>query len=110
MEAVDEYFPDPKRVLDKPFLMPIEDVFSIQGHGAVSTRRIEEATIKVGEDVEILGLKEGPPTKSIVAGVEMFKKILDQGLAKDVQGHGPLKLKEGYIDPYLDQGIQEFSS
>lgn len=86
MEAVDEYIPDPKRVLDKPFLMPIEDVFSIQGRGTVVTGRIEQGTIKVGEDVEILGLKEGPPTKTTVTGVEMFKKILDRGEAGDNVG------------------------
>lgn len=86
MEAVDEYIPEPKRVLDKPFLMPIEDVFSIQGRGTVVTGRVEQGTIKVGEDVEVLGLKEGPPTKSTVTGVEMFKKILDRGEAGDNVG------------------------
>jgi len=86
MEAVDEYIPDPKRVLDKPFLMPIEDVFSIQGRGTVVTGRIEQGTIKVGEDVEVLGLREGVPTKTTVTGVEMFKKILDRGEAGDNVG------------------------
>ncbi|XP_057841305.1 elongation factor Tu, mitochondrial [Cryptomeria japonica] len=86
MEAVDEYIPEPKRVLDKPFLMPIEDVFSIQGRGTVVTGRVEQGTIKVGEDVEVLGLKEGAPTKSTVTGVEMFKKILDRGEAGDNVG------------------------
>ncbi|KAH9322774.1 hypothetical protein KI387_017413, partial [Taxus chinensis] len=86
MEAVDDYIPEPKRVLDKPFLMPIEDVFSIQGRGTVVTGRVEQGTIKVGEDVEVLGLKEGPPTKSTVTGVEMFKKILDRGEAGDNVG------------------------
>ncbi|KAB2605261.1 elongation factor Tu [Pyrus ussuriensis x Pyrus communis] len=74
MEAVDEYIPDPVRQLDKPFLMPIEDVFSIQGRGTVATGRVEQGTIKVGEEVEILGLHQ-----VLVTGVEMFKKILDHG-------------------------------
>ncbi|KAG2331308.1 hypothetical protein Bca52824_002488 [Brassica carinata] len=73
-------------VLDKPFLMPIEDVFSIQGRGTVATGRIEQGVIKVGEEVEILGLKDGPPMKSTVTGVEMFKKILDNGQAGDNVG------------------------
>ncbi|PIA39302.1 hypothetical protein AQUCO_02600033v1 [Aquilegia coerulea] len=79
MEAVDEYIPDPVRQLDKPFLMPIEDVFSIQGRGTVVTGRIEQGTIKVGEEVEVLGLTQGGPAKTTVTGVEMFKKILDHG-------------------------------
>ncbi|KAG7614944.1 Elongation factor Tu [Arabidopsis thaliana] len=87
MDAVDEYIPDPVRVLDKPFLMPIEDVFSIQGRGTVATGRIEQGVIKVGEEVEILGLREGGvPLKSTVTGVEMFKKILDNGQAGDNVG------------------------
>uniref|UniRef100_A0A2P2KT17 Elongation factor Tu n=1 Tax=Rhizophora mucronata TaxID=61149 RepID=A0A2P2KT17_RHIMU len=79
MEAVDEYIPDPIRQLDKPFLMPIEDVFSIQGRGTVATGRVEQGTIKVGEEVEVLGLMTGSPLRTTVTGVEMFKKILDQG-------------------------------
>ncbi|CAE6134450.1 unnamed protein product [Arabidopsis arenosa] len=86
MDAVDEYIPDPVRVLDKAFLMPIEDVFSIQGRGTVASGRIEQGTIKVGEEVEILGLREGPSLKSTVTGVEMFKKILDNGQAGDNVG------------------------
>ncbi|VFQ59654.1 unnamed protein product [Cuscuta campestris] len=85
MDAVDEYIPDPVRQLDKPFLMPIEDVFSIQGRGTVATGRVEQGTIKVGEDVEILGLMQGN-LKSTVTGVEMFKKILDNGQAGDNVG------------------------
>ncbi|XP_009787258.1 elongation factor Tu, mitochondrial-like [Nicotiana tabacum] len=85
MEAVDEYIPDPVRQLDKPFLMPIEDVFSIQGRGTVATGRVEQGTIKVGEDVEILGLMQGN-LKSTVTGVEMFKKSLDYGQAGDNVG------------------------
>ncbi|KAF6135938.1 hypothetical protein GIB67_006830 [Kingdonia uniflora] len=86
MDAVDEYIPDPVRQLDKPFLMPVEDVFSIQGRGTVATGRIEQGTIKVGEDVEILGLMQGGPLKTTVTGVEMFKKILDNGQAGDNVG------------------------
>ncbi|WRX09137.1 Translational (tr)-type GTP-binding domain - like 2 [Theobroma cacao] len=86
MEAVDQYIPDPVRQLDKPFLMPIEDVFSIQGRGTVATGRVEQGTIKVGEEVEILGLTQGVPSKTTVTGVEMFKKILDQGQAGDNVG------------------------
>ncbi|KAL3531382.1 hypothetical protein ACH5RR_010704 [Cinchona calisaya] len=85
MDAVDEYIPDPVRQLDKPFLMPIEDVFSIQGRGTVATGRVEQGTIKVGEEVEILGLMQGN-LKSTVTGVEMFKKILDFGQAGDNVG------------------------
>ncbi|XP_041022603.1 elongation factor Tu, mitochondrial-like isoform X1 [Juglans microcarpa x Juglans regia] len=86
MEAVDDYIPDPVRQLDKPFLMPIEDVFSIQGRGTVATGRVEQGTIKVGEEVEVLGLRQGAPLKTTVTGVEMFKKILDQGQAGDNVG------------------------
>ncbi|KAM7521552.1 hypothetical protein LguiA_011454 [Lonicera macranthoides] len=85
MDAVDQYIPDPVRQLDKPFLMPIEDVFSIQGRGTVATGRVEQGTIKVGEDVEISGLMQGT-LKSTVTGVEMFKKILDHGQAGDNVG------------------------
>ncbi|GAB2266422.1 hypothetical protein Dimus_001430 [Dionaea muscipula] len=86
MDAVDQYIPDPVRQLDKSFLMPIEDVFSIQGRGTVVTGRIEQGTIKVGEDVEILGLRQSGPLKTTVTGVEMFKKILDNGQAGDNVG------------------------
>ncbi|KAK7303227.1 hypothetical protein RJT34_14129 [Clitoria ternatea] len=86
MDAVDEYISDPVRQLDKPFLMPIEDVFSIQGRGTVVTGRVEQGTIKVGEEVEVLGLTQGGPLKTTVTGVEMFKKILDRGEAGDNVG------------------------
>ncbi|KAI6695625.1 hypothetical protein NL676_023335 [Syzygium grande] len=86
MEAVDEYIPDPVRQLDKPFLMPIEDVFSIQGRGTVATGRVEQGIVKVGDEVEILGLMQGAPLKTTVTGVEMFKKLLDQGQAGDNVG------------------------
>ena len=81
MNAVDSYIPTPVRVKDKPFLMPIEDVFGIKGRGTVATGRAERGTIKVGEDVEIVGIRE--PKKSVVTGVEMFRKLLDQGEAGD---------------------------
>ncbi|KAF1895464.1 hypothetical protein Lal_00044114 [Lupinus albus] len=86
MDAVDEYITDPVRQLDKPFLMPVEDVFSIQGRGTVVTGRVEQGTIKVGEEVEVLGLTQGGPLKTTVTGVEMFKKILDHGQAGDNVG------------------------
>ncbi|XP_074286832.1 elongation factor Tu, mitochondrial [Silene latifolia] len=86
MDAVDEYIPDPVRQLEKPFLMPIEGVFSIQGRGTVVTGRIEQGKIKTGEEVEIMGLMKGGPLKTTVTGVEMFKKILDHGEAGDNVG------------------------
>jgi elongation factor Tu len=81
MEACDSYIPQPKREKDKPFLMPVEDVFSISGRGTVVTGRVERGVIKVGEEVEIIGLR--PTTKTVVTGVEMFRKLLDQGEAGD---------------------------
>src|SRR6202012_3211861 len=81
MEAVDAYIPQPERPIDRPFLMPIEDVFSISGRGTVVTGRVERGIIKVGEEVEIVGLK--PTVKTTVTGVEMFRKLLDQGQAGD---------------------------
>src|SRR6202142_4543114 len=84
MEAVDSYIPVPTRVLDKPFLMPIEDIFSIQGRGTVVTGRIEQGIAKVGEEMEIVGFKD--TRKTVVTGVEMFKKLLDEGRAGDNVG------------------------
>jgi elongation factor Tu len=81
MEAVDNSIPQPKRDRDRPFLMPIEDVFSISGRGTVVTGRVERGVVKVGEEVEIVGLR--PTTKTVVTGVEMFRKLLDQGEAGD---------------------------
>jgi elongation factor Tu len=81
MEAVDSYIPQPERPIDKPFLMPIEDVFSISGRGTVVTGRVERGIVKVGEEVEIIGIK--PTSKTTVTGVEMFRKLLDQGQAGD---------------------------
>jgi len=88
MDAVDEYIPEPQRDIDKPFLMPIEDIFSITGRGTVVTGRIEQGVIHTGDPVEIVGLrKKGePPLKSVVTGVEMFRKILDEGQAGDNVG------------------------
>ena len=84
MKAVDEYIPQPERPKDQPFLMPVEDVFSISGRGTVCTGRIERGIVKVGEEVEIVGIK--PTTKTVVTGVEMFRKLLDQGEAGDNVG------------------------
>jgi elongation factor Tu len=81
MEAVDAYIPQPERPKDRPFLMPVEDVFSISGRGTVVTGRVERGIVKVGEEVEIVGLR--PTTKTVVTGVEMFRKLLDQGEAGD---------------------------
>ena len=84
METVDAYIPQPERPKDQPFLMPVEDVFSISGRGTVVTGRIERGIVKVGEEIEIVGLK--PTLKTIVTGVEMFRKLLDQGEAGDNVG------------------------
>ncbi|HEY2031078.1 MAG TPA: elongation factor Tu [Myxococcales bacterium] len=84
LEAMDTYIPEPMRETDKPFLMPVEDVFSIAGRGTVATGRIERGKIKVGEEVEVVGLK--PTTKTVVTGVESFRKLLDEGLAGDNVG------------------------
>lgn len=81
MDAVDEYIPTPERDTEKPFLMPVEDVFSISGRGTVVTGRIELGTIKVGEEIEIVGF--GDTRKTTVTGVEMFRKEMDQGQAGD---------------------------
>jgi elongation factor Tu len=112
VKAMDEKVPEPKRELDKPFLMPIEDVFSIKGRGTVATGRIEQGVIKVNEEVEIVGLKD--TTKSTVTGVEMFKKNLDQGQAGDNVGillrgierddieRGQVLAKPGTITPHTE--------
>ena len=84
MNAVDEYIPTPKREVDKPFLMPVEDVFSIKGRGTVATGRVERGKIKVNEEIEIVGLKD--TRKVVCTGVEMFRKILDEGVAGDNVG------------------------
>jgi elongation factor Tu len=110
MKAVDEYIPQPVRVKDKPFLMPIEDVFSISGRGTVVTGRVERGIVRVGEEVEIVGIKA--TVKTIVTGVEMFRKLLDQGEAGDNIGallrgtkredveRGQVLAKPGTITPH----------
>ena len=84
IEVMDDYIPQPERVLDKPFLMPIEDVFSISGRGTVVTGRVERGKVKIGEEIEIIGIKE--TAKTTCTGVEMFRKLLDEGLAGDNVG------------------------
>jgi len=84
VEALDTYIPEPKRDIDKPFLLPVEDVFSISGRGTVCTGRVERGIVKVGEEVEIVGIR--PTTKTTVTGVEMFRKLLDEGRAGDNVG------------------------
>jgi elongation factor Tu len=112
MDALDSYIPLPEREIDKPFMMPIEDVFSISGRGTVVTGRIERGTVKVGEEVEIVGFRE--TRKTVVTGVEMFKKQLDEGLAGDNAGlllrgiakedveRGMVLAKPGSITPHTD--------
>ena len=109
-DALDSYIPQPQRAIDGPFLMPIEDVFSISGRGTVVTGRIERGVVKVGEEVEIVGIK--PTVKTIVTGVEMFRKLLDQGEAGDNVGvllrgtkreeveRGQVLAKPGSITPH----------
>ncbi|MGB9653351.1 MAG: elongation factor Tu, partial [Candidatus Cybelea sp.] len=82
METVDDFIPEPQREVDKPFLMPVEDVFTITGRGTVGTGRVERGQVKVGEEVEIVGLKE-ETKKTVVTGIEMFRKLLDAGIAGD---------------------------
>jgi elongation factor Tu len=84
MDAIDAYIPEPERDTDRPFLMPVEDVFSIPGRGTVATGRIERGIVKVGEEIEIVGIKD--TVKTVVTGVEMFRKILDEGQAGDNVG------------------------
>ncbi len=110
MEAVDSYIPQPQRDKDKPFLMPVEDVFSISGRGTVVTGRVERGIIKVGEEIEIIGIR--PTTKTVVTGVEMFRKLLDQGEAGDNIGallrgtkkeeveRGQVLAKPGSVSPH----------
>jgi len=100
MAAVDEYIPQPERAKDRPFLMPIEDVFSISGRGTVVTGRVERGTVNVGEEVEIVGIKE--TTKTTVTGVEMFRKLLDSGEAGDnigalLRGIGREEVERGQV-------------
>jgi elongation factor Tu len=112
MEALDSFIPEPKREIDKPFLMPVEDVFTISGRGTVVTGRVERGVIKVGEEVEIVGFKE--TMKTVVTGVEMFRKLLDEGRAGDNIGallrgtkreeveRGQVLAKPGSITPHAN--------
>jgi elongation factor Tu len=112
MDALDSYIPEPERALDQPFLMPIEDIFSIEGRGTVVTGRVERGVIKVGDEVEIVGLK--PTAKTACTGVEMFRKLLDQGQAGDNIGcllrgtkkeeveRGQVLAKPGSITPHTE--------
>ncbi len=109
-QALDDYIPEPERDLDKPFLMPVEDVFSITGRGTVATGRVEQGVVNTGDDVEIVGIKD--TTKTVVTGVEMFRKILDEGRAGDNIGallrgtkreeieRGQVLCKPGSITPH----------
>ena len=110
MDAIDTFIPEPKREIDKPFLMPVEDVFSISGRGTVATGRVERGKVKVGEEIEIVGIR--PTTKTVVTGVEMFRKLLDEGMAGDNIGcllrglkredieRGQVLAKPGSITPH----------
>lgn len=112
VKAMDDFIPEPKRELDKPFLMPVEDVFSIKGRGTVATGRIETGVVKINEEVEIIGIRE--PRKSVVTGIEAFKKSLDQGQAGDNAGillrgierddieRGQVIAKPGSITPHTE--------
>jgi elongation factor Tu len=119
MEAVDSYIPEPERVIDKPFLMPVEDVFTITGRGTVATGRVEQGTVKVGEQVEIVGIRP-KTTTTVVTGVEMFRKLLDQGQAGDNIGvllrgtrredieRGQVLAKPGSITPHTEFTAQVY--
>jgi elongation factor Tu len=119
MDAVDAYVPEPERVVDRPFLMPVEDVFTITGRGTVATGRVEQGTVKVGESVEIVGIRP-KTTTTVVTGVEMFRKILDQGQAGDNVGvllrgtkreeieRGQVLAKPGSITPHTEFTAQVY--
>jgi elongation factor Tu len=119
MSAVDGYVPEPERVVDKPFLMPVEDVFTITGRGTVATGRVEQGTVKVGEQVEIVGIRP-QTTTTVVTGVEMFRKLLDQGQAGDNIGvllrgtkrdeieRGQVLAKPGSITPHTEFTAQVY--
>ena len=118
MKAVDEHIPQPAREVDKPFLMPVEDVFSISGRGTVATGRVESGVIKTGEEVEIVGIRE--TKKSVCTGVEMFRKLLDSGEAGDNVGillrgiertdieRGQVLCKPGSITPHTKFEAQAY--
>jgi elongation factor Tu len=119
MDAVDSYVPEPERVVDRPFLMPVEDVFTITGRGTVATGRVEQGTVKVGEEVEIVGIRP-KISKTVVTGVEMFRKLLDQGQAGDNIGvllrgtkredieRGQVLAKPGSITPHTEFTAQVY--
>ena len=119
MKAVDEYVPTPERDTDKPFLMPVEDVFTITGRGTVATGRVERGTVKVGDAAEIVGLQD-KPTETVVTGVEMFRKTLDQALAGDNIGallrgidrtdieRGQVLAKPGTVHPHTEFTAQVY--
>ena len=114
MDQVDEYIPEPERDLDKPFMMPVEDVFTITGRGTVVTGRIDRGVLKVNSEVEIVGIHTGPPAKTIVTGIEMFRKLLDEGRAGENVGlllrgtkredveRGQVVCKPGSITPHTE--------
>ena len=118
LKAVDEHIPQPTRITDKPFLMPVEDVFSISGRGTVVTGRIEQGVVKIGEDIEILGIKE--TQKTVCTGVEMFRKLLDSGEAGDNVGvllrgtkreeveRGQVLAKPGSIKPHTKFKVESY--
>ena len=118
MDAVDSFVPDPQRDIDKPFLMPIEDVFTITGRGTVVTGKVEQGVVKVGEEVEMVGIR--PTTKTVCTGVEMFRKLLDQGQAGDNIGvllrgtkkedveRGQVLCKPGSITPHTNFEAQVY--
>ena len=120
MDAVDSYIPTPEREIDKPFLMPIEDVFTITGRGTVVTGRIERGIVKVNEEIEIVGIRPGIPLKTTVTGVEMFRKLLDEGQAGENVGvllrgtkreeveRGQVCCKPGTITPHTEFEAQVY--
>ena len=120
MTAVDDYIVTPERDVDKPFLMPVEDVFTITGRGTVVTGRIERGMVKVNEEIEIVGIHTGPPTKTTVTGVEMFRKLLDEGQAGENVGlllrgtkredveRGQVCCKPGSITPHTEFEAQAY--
>ena len=120
MDAVDSYIPTPEREIDKPFLMPIEDVFTITGRGTVVTGRIERGIVKINEEIEIVGIRPGPAVKTTVTGVEMFRKLLDEGQAGENVGvllrgtkredveRGQVCCKPGTITPHTEFEAQVY--
>jgi elongation factor Tu len=120
MSAVDESVPEPQREVDKPFLMPVEDVFTITGRGTVVTGRVERGVLKVNEEVELVGIRPGPAAKTVVTGVEMFRKLLDEARAGENVGlllrgtkredveRGMVVVKPGTNTPHTDFDAQVY--